>query len=308
MPRYGNYVAVVNEQGASNNVNVITQTFTTSNADVDPSDLKVHVRFALAPVLENPGHPDNQQPYFWAQLTNITKGNTVLFSTFNFANQAGVPWKASVANPAMLYTDWQSFDIAPGNVGLAPGDQVKLQVVAGGCGQGGHQGQVYVDGFGAFLPGLSVSAAAPQSANTGSNITYTFNYGNRGNAASANTKVAFTLPTGVTYQSLSAPGATCTAPSVGAATGVVECNVGAVNPSASGSFTVTVNITAASGTKVSAGNYAIRADGVSALIGPLVETNVTSGTQYAVQPGLTKSSCMSITSRAQRSGMMSNVA
>ena len=275
---------MVNQSGDFRNLNSLVQQFTTTVADVDPSDGKVHVRFALAPVLQNPNprHIDRQQPYSWAQVTNVTK-STVLFQTFSFANQPGVPWKTSsstVNGGGFLYTDWQSFDIAPGAVGLAPGDVVKLEVIAAGCSPGEHRGYVYVDGFGAFLPGLSVSAMAPQAANAGSDITYTFNYGNRGAGAAANTTVQFNLPTGVTYQSLSAPGASCTKPSVGGM-GTVECNVGTVNPNATGSFTVTVNIDPGATGKISAGNYTIFADSVSALIGPLVETTITNGISYA---------------------------
>jgi uncharacterized repeat protein (TIGR01451 family) len=276
-PRYGTATAVVNENGASNNSNTLHQQMTTTNADVDPADNKVHVRFAIAPVLQNPGHPNEQQPYFWVQLTNVSRGGQVLFWTFNFANQAGVPWKTE---GGVQYTDWQLFDISPGNAQLAVGDTVEIRVVASGCSQGGHWGAVYVDAFGPSVPGLQVSASAPQSANTGTQMTYTFNYKNGGTGAATNTTIVENLPTGVTFASLSAPGATCTAPAVGG-TGAVTCNVGTLNPAASGSFTVTVNVTAGSPSTISNGNYNIYADGVSALIGPLVTTAVTAGVSYA---------------------------
>ncbi len=277
VPKYGTKATVVNQLGKNNNVNALSQTFTVTSADVDPADNKIHVRFALAPVLNSGGHGAADQPYFWVTLNNVTKGTT-MFGTFNFANQTGVPWKIEGTN---YYTDWQSFDIAPGNVALSSGDTIQLEVIGAGCSLGGHWGEVYVDGFGAFLPGLQVAASAPQSANAGSNIMYTLSYQNRGTGAADNTTVTFNLPASVSYQALSAPGASCTAPSVGATTGAVVCNVGTVNPSASGSFTVTVQIAAAATGKISAGNYAIAATGVSSLLGPLVETNITSGVQYA---------------------------
>ncbi len=277
VPKYGQNAVVVNELGTGYNVNTLVQQFTVGPADVDPSDDKVHVRFALAPVLNSGGHGPADQPYFWVMLTNVTK-NATLFGTFNFANQSGVPWQIQGTN---YFTDWQSFDIAPGNVALAVGDTVRLEVIGAGCSQSGHWGEVYVDGFGPFLPGLQVAASAPQSANAGSNITYTLSYQNRGAGAANNTTVTFNLPVNTSFQSISAPGATCTTPAVGATTGQVVCNVGTVNPSASGSFTVTVQIAAGASGKISAGNYSVRADGVSALLGPLVETAVTANVQYA---------------------------
>jgi uncharacterized repeat protein (TIGR01451 family)/uncharacterized repeat protein (TIGR02543 family) len=280
VPRYGTHAAVVNQQGSGNNLNTLKQQFTAGASDVDPADGKVHVRFALAPVLNSGGHSADAQPYFWVTLTNLSKSNQVLFSTFNYSNQPGVPWKLEPTDSSTGYTDWQAFDISPGNVSLAIGDTVELEVIASGCAYGGHWGEIYVDGFGAFLPGLAVSAQAPQSANAGSDLTYTFNYSNRGTGAATNAKVRFTLPTGVSFKSVNAPGASCTQPAVGAA-GDVTCNVGTVNPAGSGSFTVTTTISTGATGIVSAGNYDISADSVSALIGPLVTTTITSGVTYA---------------------------
>jgi len=282
VPVFGAYVAVVNQEGKNSVANSISQTMTTTNADVDPTDNKVHVRFAIAPVLENPGHPADQQPYFWVELDNVTTGKN-LFYTFNYANQPGIPWKTDSGpsgTDTVLYTDWQSFDISPGPSELAVGDQVKMLVLAAGCSPGGHWGEVYVESFGPSLPGLTVTATAPQEINTGSTLTYTFTYNNGGTGAATNTVIEENLPAGTTFKSVNAPGATCTTPAVGG-TGLVSCNVGTVNPAASGSFTVTVNVTASSGSTISNGNYDVYADSVSAIIGPLVTTTVTSGVTYA---------------------------
>lgn len=76
----------MNELGKDQNANTLKQTMTTIAADVDPADGKIHVRFALAPVLQNPTHVDTHQPYFFVELKNDTK-DAGLFTTFNFANQ-----------------------------------------------------------------------------------------------------------------------------------------------------------------------------------------------------------------------------
>ncbi len=266
---------MVNEFGKNKNVNRLVQSATLTPADVDPADGKVHVRFALAPVLENPGHTANQQPYIYITLRNVTR-DEVLWSTFNFANQPGVPWKTL---GGIQYTDWQSIDVAPGDARLAAGDTVELEVIAAGCSPGAHWGHVYVDGFGAFLPGLSIAASAPRSANADSDLTYTYLVKNSGESAVGSTTVTLVLPDQTTFVSLDTPpGVSCThdGPSR-----TVTCDLGTMNPTASTSFGVKVHIDPAATGKVSHGNYTVSGQGVSPLIGPLVETALTSGATYA---------------------------
>lgn len=116
IPRFGQYSVVVNELGLNKNSNRLTQSLTTTPADVDVVDGNIHIRFALAPVLQNPNppHANNQQPYFYIEINNMTQGKR-LWSSFNFSNQAGVPWKNTAGNAAQ-YMDWQLFDLAPGPV------------------------------------------------------------------------------------------------------------------------------------------------------------------------------------------------
>src|SRR5205823_1396337 len=177
-PKYGTYSGVINELGKNQNVNTITQQMATTAADVDPADHLIHVRFVVAPALENPGHTNTQQPYYYILVSNVTQGTT-LFAAFNYSNGAGVPWQSDTdsAGNTVLYTGWQAVDV-PGTAGaIAIGDTVQVQVISAGCSLGGHWGEVYTDAFGAFLPGLSIAAHAPQFANKGSNLTtqYTVN-------------------------------------------------------------------------------------------------------------------------------------
>src|SRR6266851_8736847 len=277
-PKYGNWSGVINELGSGRNVNLLWQSFQTTSADVDPSDGNIHIRFTIAPVLQNPGHANASQPYFYVVATNVTK-NQVMYANFNFANELGVPWQADVNG--VLYTDWQIVDVAPGTAGLAIGDTVRVDVYGAGCALGGHFGHVYVDAFGASLPGLGISGSGPQSANAGSNITYTYSVTNGGTAASTNVSLNSVLPANTTFFSMSVPGSvTCTTPPVGSS-GTVSCNLGTVNPSANVLLSLTVNITAGTTGTINHGNYTIRGTGEAPLIGPLIVTNVTSGVTYA---------------------------
>jgi hypothetical protein len=139
-------------------------------ADVDPTDGQLHVRFAIAPVLENPSHSFNQQPYFYVELLNLTRGTT-LYTGFNTAGQVGVPWHTTTSiatGNATQWLDWSLVDIAPASSALSVGDQVQLTVVASGCTLGGHFGRVYLDGVGSTVPGPYVTATAPAAVNAGS--------------------------------------------------------------------------------------------------------------------------------------------
>ena len=126
-------------------------------------------------------------------MTNVTKGNAKLFYTFNFSNQSGVPW---VTVGTYQYTNWQAIDIAPGAGVLDVGDQVKVKIIASGCGPSGHEGHVYVDSGPALnsLPGPYVYATGPQYTAVPSTITYTYTYGNSGTSPLTNTLVTVVSP------------------------------------------------------------------------------------------------------------------
>ncbi|MFT3698765.1 MAG: Ig-like domain-containing protein [Kofleriaceae bacterium] len=291
-PKYGTRAARINYMNASTpgkneNVNSLRQQMTVGVGDVDASDNKVHVRFAVAPVLENPGHSYDQQPYYFVRLQNLTKGTTI-YADFNASGQTGVPWKnfTDASGQAAQYTDWQLVDISPGNAALAVGDQVELLVIASGCAAGGHWGRVYVDAVGSGVPGLYTWATGAQQANAGTDLTYTINYKNGGTTTTTNTKVDLVTPPSTVYKSTT--GGSCTAPAAGA-TGTVSCSVGSLAPGATGQYTITVTIpgSTSTGTVITNGNYSIYADSNSALVGPKVQTTVTNGASYA-NLGITK--------------------
>ncbi len=276
-PRYGNNCAVVNGQGTGNNhnVNSLTQTMTVGAGDVDPTDGKVHVRFVVAPVLQNPAHPANQQPWYFVQLTNVTRGNAILYKDFNLSAQAGVPWKTVNGGTAneIDYTDWQLVDISPAAAQLAQGDQVMLEVIAAGCSLNAHYGQIYVDGLGQAIPGLYISGTGPAQANAGSNITYALRYRNGAAAAETGVVIDLTTPPGTTFQSIVPPaGATCVTPAVGAAGTIVCTFSGPVPAGATGTLGITLAINPAATGAIVEGNYDIHSIQEPPLLGNHIVT------------------------------------
>lgn len=109
-PRFGRRAARVNylsaaQRGQNKNVNVLQQTMTLDLGDIDPADGRYHVRFVLAPVLENPSHPFTQQPYYFVTLTNLSR-KTTLYRAFNTAGQDGVPWNTTQSLVTGTTTQW----------------------------------------------------------------------------------------------------------------------------------------------------------------------------------------------------------
>jgi uncharacterized repeat protein (TIGR01451 family) len=266
-PKFGVYSARVNNNFANYHSNSIVQQATMASADVDPSDSKVHIRFAFAPVLENPAHAANQQPYFYVGVRNVTRSNALLYESLNFSNEPGVPWKTA---SGLLYTDWRIGDIAPGNSQLAVGDVVEIEVIGAGCSLGGHFGYIYVDAFGRDLPGLSVQKVADKTlVAPGDTLTYTFTYGNGGAASVDNVVVTETVPAQTSFASVS------DTTHCSQAAGVVTCSFGTMAAGASGTFQVAVTVNVGATGFISNGNYTIAGTGVGPTLGPLVSVPLT---------------------------------
>jgi uncharacterized repeat protein (TIGR01451 family) len=279
--RFGAQCARVNfhsntTYGHGQNVNVLAQTMTVAPGDVDPADGQIHVRFAVAPVLQNPAHPADEQPYYFVIATDLTKGTT-LYSDFNLSGAAGLSWQKINGGTAneIDYTDWQLVDVSGAGGAIALGDSVQLQFIGAGCSLGGHFGELYVDGVGAVFPGISIEGTAPAQVNSGSTLTYTLSYTNGSGAAESGVVIDMNTPPGTTFASFTPPaGATCTTPAVGA-TGTIQCTfTGMLAAGAAGTMTVTVNVTAASGATITEGQYQIASSTEQPILGPPIITNV----------------------------------
>jgi len=151
-PYAGHYSARINSDAGNHfNANSLVQSCVTTLADVQ-WDGKIHVQFAWAAVVQNPVqeyHPPEDMPYTYVVMTNVTK-NTTLYEKFIFANDTSAPWLNA---PGIIqYTYWQVIDrgFDPGVVDV--GDNIQIECIAAGCGQSGHWGYLYVDGFGSTPP------------------------------------------------------------------------------------------------------------------------------------------------------------
>lgn len=99
---------------------------------------------------------------------------------------------------------------------------------------------------------LGVSlGASPNPVRTGRNLTYTVQVVNGGGSVASDVAATVTLPQQVQFQSMSAPGATCLAPSVGL-TGTITCQIGQLTGGASWTLRAVGKVVARGGTSIEA--------------------------------------------------------
>ena len=87
LPRAGTVTARIGSTIVGGFIDSISQQDAITNADRDAGDNLLHVRFSYAAVLQDSGHPDNQRPFFFVRLRNITKATT-LFEDFTYETAA----------------------------------------------------------------------------------------------------------------------------------------------------------------------------------------------------------------------------
>ena len=143
LPRVGQLTAKLNDENGGALVTTLVQTDTVSNADIDVSDGLPHIRFAFAPVMDDPNHAPDEQPYFYVSVKNLAD-NSILFEQFAYSGQPGVNFLSGAGS--WKYLEFQNVDVVlPLS---AVGQQIELTAIAADCALGGHGGYVYVDGFG----------------------------------------------------------------------------------------------------------------------------------------------------------------
>ena len=163
LPYAGTRTARVNNSATGGYLNFISQSDLVTEADRDPSDSQLHIRFNYAVVLDDPSHSASQQPFFFLRVRNVTK-NTTLYEDFSFAGQTGtqfvsVPSPTGGSNPKFL--DWKAADVVVSNADL--GDTIEVYLMASDCSPTGHAGYAYLDGFGSRVvpPGATVATPVP---------------------------------------------------------------------------------------------------------------------------------------------------
>ena len=162
LPYAGTHTARVNNSARGGYLNFISQSDTVTEADRDPSDNQLHIRFNYAVVLDDPSHSANQQPFFFLRVRNVTT-NTILYEDFSFAGQTGTQF-VSVPSPTggaqnPKFLDWKAADVIVPGAQL--GNTIEVYLMASDCSLSAHAGYAYLDGFGSRVVPPGATAATP---------------------------------------------------------------------------------------------------------------------------------------------------
>lgn len=133
---------------------VVSQTVTNYT---DPN-----IFFAWLAVLENGGHSAEQSAAMIIQLNDVTAGDTLISRIYNaVGGGGGVDSRFSTSGNFFYTAAWQIEQLPIDASRL--GHTFTLTVLATDCGPTGHEGYVYLDGFGAVTPPTGGTVPEPGS-------------------------------------------------------------------------------------------------------------------------------------------------
>jgi gliding motility-associated-like protein len=99
--------------------------------------------YYYAVVFQNPGHSEQQQPKFTANVYDVDAGNYIGCSSFSYAASSDLPgFKQSTVQDSVFYKEWTPVTIKLS--GMA-GRTIRLEFTTNDCSIGGHFGYAYVD-------------------------------------------------------------------------------------------------------------------------------------------------------------------
>ncbi len=148
----GNYAARINSNdGGSFHFSQIEQTAKNWSAS--------YLYFAWNAVLQEPGHPHKEEPHFIIRLDDLTTGQNLL-NTFYASDN--LPPALLKTQGQYKYTDWQQAQLDTSKV---TGHDLKLTILAADCGQGAHNGALFVDEISSQALGINALPVAVPQAN-----------------------------------------------------------------------------------------------------------------------------------------------
>lgn len=143
---YGNFsttsplsgdVLLLNNACAGGKIQKAAQTFMVSPANVS-------FTFAYAVVLQDGGHPANQQPYFYVNVLD-SNNNAIPCTKYEATPSVGTGvsgWQTSACDNTVSYKTWTVVTL---NLSTYIGSSVTIEFIVSDCSQGGHFGYAYID-------------------------------------------------------------------------------------------------------------------------------------------------------------------
>lgn len=112
-----------------------------------PNRKSYSIVFNYAVVLEDPGHPVQEQPKFTAQIYDVTDDELISCPYFDFAASSTLPGfklsaKRGYKGDAIYYKDWSTATI---NLSKYVGKEIQIQFTTNDCARVVHFGYAYLD-------------------------------------------------------------------------------------------------------------------------------------------------------------------
>jgi hypothetical protein len=109
-----------------------------------PDDENFSIKYRYAVVLEDPGHPEYQQPRFTAKVFDLSTNRYIDCASFEYIATANLPgFKTSTTtNKKVYYKTWTPVSI---NLSKYKGKDIRIEFSTADCTQSAHFGYAYLD-------------------------------------------------------------------------------------------------------------------------------------------------------------------
>ena len=111
--------------------------------DIPPTATNFSLLYNYAIVMQDPNHPDEEQPRFRARVMDAQTGELINCVTFDFKASSSLPgFQFSTVTPNVVYKSWTPISV---NLSLYAGRTIMLEFITSDCTRGGHFGYAYFD-------------------------------------------------------------------------------------------------------------------------------------------------------------------
>jgi gliding motility-associated-like protein len=137
-PNGSGYSVQLGNGSGGNGAEALHYTF---NIPADRNDFNLVYYYAV--VIQNGGHPSNEQPKFTVKTFNVSTGKYITCSSFEYVAKAGLPgFQVSSKLSNVLYKNWTPVTI---NLSRYAGATIRLEFTTNDCAQIAHFGYAYID-------------------------------------------------------------------------------------------------------------------------------------------------------------------
>ena len=134
----GSYAVKLGNNGSGAQVDGVSYLLT---VPADRPEFTLTYQYAV--VLEDPSHPQEEQPRFIARVKDIETNTYIPCASFEYVATSSLPgFKKSLIDNSIIYKDWTPVTI---NLSGYQGKQLLIEFISADCALGGHFGYAYVD-------------------------------------------------------------------------------------------------------------------------------------------------------------------